>query len=153
MDSNALIARYAQRIEKLLIQHYGATGSDLPSRIASVAEELPPELLERLRELATLAAGSADRLPSDEEIAEFVFRCGQIGERLETDLKAKASENLIFVGTDGRTVTDPEKADLDALTRFLTARDRLLRKAADISLKILVIGVLLLIAGFLIGVI
>jgi hypothetical protein len=67
--------------------------------------------------------------------------------------QARAADKLVFVDTDGRTVTDSEGTDLDRLSRFLVIRDRFLRKAADFSLKVLVAAVLIFAVGFAFGLI
>lgn len=151
MDPKTLISSFRERIDLALIRHLGAQGDSLSARIASVARELPAELENQLREIA--GERSAADAAGESAVADFAFLCGRAVERIEALAKSRAAEDLIFMDADGRSVTDPATADLDTLARFRVARDRLLRKAADFSLKVLAITVVLVAAGFLLGLI
>lgn len=149
MEPNEPVTSYCQRVEMALIHHLGARGDTLKAKISSVANELP----EPLAILLTEIAGSASPTSSLDSAAELAFRCGQAVERIEDLARQRAAEDLIFTDSAGHAVTDPEKADLDTLSRFRAARDRFLRKAADFSLKLLAVLVLLTSVAFLIGII
>jgi hypothetical protein len=84
---------------------------------------------------------------------DFVFRCGQAFERLESFRQIRAAENLVFVPLNGSPPEEPEKTDLDAIARFVAARDRLLKAVASFTLKFLLVLAGLLILGMLIGLI
>lgn len=153
MDASKLIAAYAQRVEDTLVEDFGGRGDSLATIAASVASELPGELQTLLLQIAGKQEAGRHETGAAEAAVAFAFLCGQLLERLDQFRRTRAAENLVFVDTDGRAVSDPERADLDRLSRFLVLRDRLLRKAADFSLKVLVIGVAILVLGFALGLI
>ncbi len=151
MDSSLLISQYKQRLEMALIHRLGARGESLRARIRDVAAELPEDLVLVLNALDGNSVGGTAE--SNVAVADYAFRCGQAIERIENLARARAADDLIFTDTAGNPVTDPTGADLDTLSRFRVARDRMLRKAADFSLKVLVAAVGLLLLGFLFGLI
>jgi hypothetical protein len=153
MDASNLIAAYARRVEDSLIQDCGARGDSLAEIAQSVAFELPEDLKALLLEVAGKQEPGRDDTGSDVAAVAFAFQCGQLLERLDQFRRSRAAENVAFIDTDGRTVSDPERADLDRLSRFMVLRDRLLRKAADFSLKVLVTAVMILVVGFALGLI
>lgn len=151
MNSTSLISLYRQRLEMALIHHLGARGDSLRARIRDVAAELPEGLNVLLSELEGSAADGAAE--SNLAVADYAFRCGQAIERIENVARTRAAEDLIFTDVAGNPVTDPAGADLDTLSRFRVARDRFLRQAADFSLKVLVLAVVLLVLAFMLGLI
>lgn len=134
-----------------LIQHLGAQGDSLSEKISDVAAVLPVELRELLQGLA------GERPPNDtdgpEASVECAFQCGRAIEWIKNLARNRAVDDLIYIDADGNSLMDPERADLDNLSRFRVARDRLLRSAADFSLKVMFLVVLLLFLGLLAGVI
>lgn len=147
MGSKSVPTSYRERLELALIHHLGARGESLHTRIASVADELPPDLHALLQDLETD--------PADGNVGaslDYVFRCGRAVERIESVARARA-EDLLHTGMDGRPPVDPAPIDLDALARFRITRDRWLRKAADWSLKFIATTIALLVLGLLLGLI
>lgn len=144
---------YRERVELVLARLYGARGGDFTSRVDSVSAVLPEDVRSALRQLAAVGGDDPQRPLADGELADFAFRCGQLVERLEHLRHRTASEDLMYVDSDGRALPGHDEANLDALSRFLAARDRVLRKAADFSLKVLAGAVVLLVLGFMLGLI
>lgn len=148
-----LIEGYIQRIERSLADDFGAHGNGLAELAGSIAPELPDDLKALLLQTTARHAGTpGGALPEDAALA-FTFDCGRLLERLDQFRRARAADTLVFIDSDGRAFGDPERADLDRLSRFIVLRDRLLRKAADFSLKVLVTAVVLLVVGFALGLI
>lgn len=152
MSTRAPIESCKQRLSLALIHHLGAEGDTLNARLAAVASDLPSDLLTSLQELERFAATPDADTSGDRDI-DFAFRCGQAVERIGNLARTRAADDLIYTGTDGQPLTDPALTDLDALSRFRVTRDRLLRKAADLSLKILVGLIVLVILAMLLGLI
>lgn len=153
-DLKPVTRAYVQRVEQALIRDFGARGDDLAQLAQSVATELPDELSALLRQAAAqLNSGvPPDQALKAEDALTLAFDCGRLIEQLDHFRRTRA-EALVHLDTDGRTVTAPEPADLDRLSRFMVLRDRWLRKAADFSLKLLVTAVLILVLGFALGLI
>jgi hypothetical protein len=61
-------------------------------------------------------------------------------------------ENAI-IGLDSVTAEPLAQAQSDQLSRFIASRDRLFRKTADFTLKILLTGLGLLFLGLLLGIV
>jgi len=153
-DLNPVTGAYVQRVEQALIRDFGARGEGLEQLAQSVATELPDEISALLRQTATRLNSrvTPDQSLEVEDALTLAFDCGRLLEQLDQFRRTRA-EALVHLDTDGRTVTDPEPADLDRLSRFMVLRDRWLRKAADFSLKLLVTAVLILVLGFALGLI
>ncbi|RYU62939.1 hypothetical protein EWI61_00255 [Methylolobus aquaticus] len=151
---NPVTGAYVQRVEQALIRDFGARGEGLEQLALSVATELPDEISALLRQTATRLNSrvTPDQSLDVEDALTLAFDCGRLLEQLDQFRRTRA-EALVHLDTDGRTVTDPEPADLDRLSRFMVLRDRWLRKAADFSLKLLVTAVLILVLGFALGLI
>lgn len=152
MSSQELIESCKHRVNLALIHHLGAEGDSLSARVDAIASDLPPELLASLRQLDGFRA-EPDADSREETCIDFAFRCGQAVERIANLARTRAADDLIYTGTDGRPLTDPSTTDFDTLSRFRVARDRFLRKAADLSLKVLVGLIVLFSLAMLLGLI
>ena len=153
MDMNELAAGYTQKLEALLIRDFAAKGRDLTETIGSIEASLPAELRDFLHEIA----GRSRRLNQSREPSkdgtELIFRCGQAFERLEFLKQRRAAENLALLPGEGVSPGELDQTDLDAIARFVAARDKILQTAANYTLKFLLVLVGLLILGVLIGLI
>lgn len=87
------------------------------------------------------------------DAAELIFRCGQVFERLESLRRSRIADSLSFATADGSLPDDLEMTELDAIARFVAARDRFMKAVANFTLKFLLLLVGLLVLGMLIGVI
>ena len=153
MDMNELASHYIQKLEYLLARDFSAKGHDLEAKVTSIAAALPDELRDFLQGTALLGRRLHQSGEPNREVMDFVFRCGQAFERLESFRQIRAAENLVFVPLNGSPPEEPEKTDLDAIARFVAARDRLLKAVASFTLKFLLVLAGLLILGMLIGLI
>ena len=152
MSTQEPIESCKQRLSLALIHHLGAEGPSLNAWIAAIASDLPADLLSSLRELDRFQA-EPDTHAKEEACFDFAFRCGQAVERIASLARARAADDLIYTGPDGRPLTDPTLTDLDSLSRFRVARDRFLRQAADFSLKVMVGLIVLFSLAMLLGLI
>jgi hypothetical protein len=152
-DAGELIARYAQRLEMTLNQHLGVRGNGLAQTVDAAIDQIPGEIGTLLKAASDDAMRSEREPLSEEDAMAFAFRAGQIVEKLGAFRAALAAEQLPSLDADGRSVADPERLDYDRLSHLMVVRDRLLRKAADFSLKVLVTVVLALVVGFSLGLI
>jgi hypothetical protein len=152
-DAAKLIERYAQRLEMSLNQHLGVSGNGLAQAVDAAIDQIPGEIGTLLQAASGDLTRSEREPVSDEDAMAFAFRAGQIVEKLGAFRAALAAEQLPSLDADGRNVADPERLDFDRISHWMVVRDRLLRKAADFSLKILVTVVLALVIGFSLGLI
>ena len=61
-------------------------------------------------------------------------------------------ENVVM-GPDSVTATPLESSEIEPLARLIEVRDRVFRKVADFTLKALLVGLALLMAGLVFGLI
>lgn len=150
MPIDKLASVYTQELENFLATDFAATGSSLAEKISSIEGSLPTELREALREIVRRSHRTDE---TQTELMELVFRCGQAFERLQSLRRSRIVDSLTFVTADGSPPDDLEKTDLDAVARFVAARDRFMKAVADFTLKFLLVLSGLLILGVLIGLI
>ncbi len=140
---------YLKKLEDMLAHDFAATGDTLAEKLASIRSKLPDQLAADLESLA----GHAPTGDNDDEVAGLVFRCGQLAEQLRGVLLAQAAENLAAAHPGGLDTEELAPADLDAVARFMAARDRFMRAVANFTLKALLIIVGLLIIGLALGIV
>lgn len=138
MHSKTTPQFYLYKLESLLADDFYAEGSDLSAKITAIADSLPVELADELRDIAahSQSAGADD--------LELVFRVGIAMERLAVYQKNRVDESLALAW-DHPAPALPEEA-MDTLARLLAARDRAVKAVADFTLKALMVclGLLLL---------
>lgn len=149
MDGNESVKVYLQKLENLLDSDFSAEGGNLTEKLDSVGTGLPDELQVFLRDIAERAV----RANQSEDFADLFFRFGQAAEQLRALRQNRAAESVASLRTDGLSPAQLEKTELDAIARFLAARDRVMRTVADFTLKALLILIGLLILGLLFGVV
>lgn len=140
---------YLRNLESILENDFSATGDNLSEKLASIRLKLPDDLAAGIEELI---AGSRSS-PAEADWAALIFRCGQLSQRLEGLRQAWAAENVVSAHPAGIAPEELESTDLDAIARFIAARDRVMRVIADFTLKALLIILGLLIAGLALGII
>ncbi|MDD5033751.1 MAG: hypothetical protein PHE55_03255 [Methylococcaceae bacterium] len=138
------------RLETLLAEEFSAEGPDWTAQLERVKSELPEDLRGFMQDLIRERALAEQ---GEESLAEFAFHCGQAYERLEAYAQSRLAANIAFVGPDGAAAPELDKADLDAIARFVSVRDRILKTVADYTLKFLLVSVILLISGLALGLI
>jgi hypothetical protein len=152
MDVNETIQIYLLKLNNQLDSDFAAQGDDLASRIGSIRSLLPDELQALLRDID--ARATQLKLSAQEDntsLADFIFRCGLASEQLEALRQNRAAESVAAFQTNGLPPADLEKTELDAIARFIAARDRVLRKVADFTMKAMLILLGLLILGLVLG--
>lgn len=153
MKTQTVALTCLEPLKKLLATHFQGRGEDFRDLLASVEGQLPDKLREDLEELAGRADLLSEVSRDSEALLSFVFRCGQLHERLDALRLDRALGRLGFVHADDLPVEHLDKADLDAFARFAAARDRLLKTVADYTLKFLVVSAVLLMVGLSFGLI
>ncbi|MEW6036878.1 MAG: hypothetical protein AB1648_01280 [Pseudomonadota bacterium] len=153
MDSKTVVDASLARLDKLLAQDYGAKGSSLADRIHGLAAVLPADTRQRLLDLAARGESLARTDAGELALAEFVFDCGVAYEQADFLRKAQLAEELGLAGVNGLPPAGLERSDLDAMARFLAARDRLLAKVAGFTLKALAVMGALFVIGLVFGVV
>ena len=152
MNSNLLIDKSLAKLEELIAREFGASGPDFAGRAKTAAAQLPDELAAALRELS----GQAEPLRSEsdpERLADFVFRCGDLYARLSAYEQVRMELENVVMGPDSVTATPLESSEIEPLARLIEVRDRVFRKVADFTLKALLVGLALLMAGLVFGLI
>lgn len=153
MDSKTVVDAALARLDTLLAEDYGAKGSSLAERIRGLTAVLPADTRKRLLDLAAQGESLARTGAGEQALAEFVFDCGVAYEQVDFLRKAQLAEDLGLVEMNGLPPAELERSDLDAMARFIAARDRLVAKVAGFTLKALAVMGALFIIGLVFGVV
>ncbi len=145
---NQSLAPYVENLENLLEADFAATGNNLNEKIDSVRSDLPEDVVTDIDTIA--AAASMNNIP---DLADLLFRCGQATQRLEVLRRSRAADNVVAAHPEGISPDELENTDLDAVARFIAARDKVMRFVADFTLKALLVIVGLLVLGLVLGII
>lgn len=140
---------YLKKLEDMLVHDFAAKGETLAEKLESIRSKLPDELAADIESLA----GHAPTGARVEEEAGLVFRCGQVSEQLRGVLLAQAAESVAAAHPAGLNTEELAPADLDAVARFMAARDRFMRAVANFTLKALLVIVGLLVIGLALGIV
>ncbi|QJD30895.1 hypothetical protein [Methylococcus geothermalis] len=153
MDSKTVVDASLARLDTLLAEDYGAKGQGLADRIRGLTAVLPADTRKRLLDLVAQGESLARTGAGERALAEFVFDCGVAYERVDFLRKAQLAEDLGLVGMNGLPPAELERSDLDAMARFIAARDRLVAKVASFTLKALAVMGALFVIGLVFGVV
>jgi hypothetical protein len=152
MDDNETMMVYLHRLENQLDNDFAAQGDNLAAKTGSIRSLLPDELHALLRDIDTRATQLKLSARNDGAgLADFAFHCGRAGEQLKALRQNRAAESVAALQINGLPPDGIEKTELDAVARFIAARDRILRVVADFTLKVLLILVGLLILAVVLG--
>ena len=141
-------SHFIQQIENLLGEGFAAEGSGLTAKVRSLGDELPEDLRGLL--LTLDLDGKED---GDNESQQFAFLCGRAYQQLETLQRQKLESHVAFLAPDGTAPPEMDEKDFDAIARFITLRNRLLKTVADYTLKFLLVSAILLVIGLALGLI
>lgn len=152
MNLDPFIESSLQSLDNLLVRELGMTAGHFGARAEQAADNLPDDLAEPLRALAGLHGRLISAAePDPRQAGDFCFACGALHEKLSALLLARMELESAILGPDSVRTTPLQRAQSDQLTRFIETRDRLFRKVADWTLKLLLIGLGLLILGLMLG--
>lgn len=154
MNWNTLIDAPLGRLDELLVRDFGAPQGDFAAKAERVAEQLPDELgaaLVELRRRLTLLRAETE--PDFEHLADFAFRCGELHAGLTAYIQVQMELENVVVGSDRINPTPLAASEVEPLARLVEVRDRLFRKVADFTLKVLLIGLGLMILALVFGLI
>jgi hypothetical protein len=153
MDSKTVVDVAIARLDTLLAEDYGAKGGSLAERIRGLTAVLPADTRKRLLDLAAQGESLARMGAGEQALAGFVFDCGVAYEQVDFLRKAQLAEDLGLVEMNGLPPAELERSDLDAMARFIAARDRLVAKVAGLTLKAFAFMGALFIIGLVLGVV
>jgi hypothetical protein len=153
MDSKAVVDTCLLKLEMLLVTDYSAKGESLEDKIHNLTAALPAETRKRLLELVARGRVLERAETGEADLAEFVFECGVLYEQVDFLRKAQLAEDLGLVEMDGLPPAELERSELDAMARFIVARDRLVAKVASFTLKALAVMGALFVIGLVFGIV
>lgn len=153
MDSKAVVDTCLLKLEMLLVTDYSAKGESLEDKIHNLTAALPAETRKRLLELVARGRALERAETGEADLAEFVFECGVLYEQVDFLRKAQLAEDLGLVEMDGLPPAELERSELDAMARFIVARDRLVAKVASFTLKALAVMGALFVIGLVFGIV
>lgn len=154
MNTHQFLDACLSRLDELLDHQFQTSASDFTGKVNAIAAQLPEEPAQALYEvLGRRAALSAEEAPAPESLADFAFLCGRAYEQLEAWRRIQMEMENVLTGPDSVSATPLQASQVEPLSRFIEARDRIFRKVADFTLKALLIGLGLLILGLVLGLI
>jgi len=154
MNKDSIIEASLAKLGELLAQHFPADALDFAERAKHAADLLPGELANPLAALVEARARiKADSGAGSEQVADFVFRCGQLYEQIKAYRQIEMEMENVRVGSSSVEAEQLQPGQLDLMARFIETRDRIFRKVADFTLKALLIMLGLLTLGLLLGLI
>jgi len=123
------------------------------AHLTDAIAELPDEFTQPLSQILHLHKDLISGNATDSlQAGEFCFTCGIVCEKLQALALAQMEVENAFIGLDSIRTGPLAQTQSDQISRFIAARDRLFRKTADLTLKILLIGLGLLFLGLLLGI-
>ena len=152
MNSKTIIEASTSQLDQLLTNDLGLTSPSFPQRIEEAITRLPDDFAEPLRHILNLHK----RLETDGEgkealMGEFCFACGAMHERIKAQTLARMEVESAIMGMDAVSTSPLQAAQSDQLGRLIATRDRIFRKVADVTLKVLIVILGLLILGLFLG--
>jgi len=127
--------------------------ADFESHVTEAIAELPEEFTQPLRHILSLQKELTSATADNTRAAEFCFACGAMHEKLQALILAQMEVEHAIIGLDSVSAEPLARSQSDQLSRFIASRDRLFRKTADLTLKILLTGLALILVGLLLGVV
>ena len=120
--------------------------------MVQAAERLPDDLsrdtLRLLRELETYEAAQEPLL-----LGDLLFDMGILHEKIRAQSQAQMEIESAIIDLDGVRTASLEIPESERISRFIALRDKLFRKVADVTLKVMLSLLALLILGLLVGIV
>ncbi|TAN53751.1 MAG: hypothetical protein EPN21_00710 [Methylococcaceae bacterium] len=138
---------YLQKLESVLADDFYAEGADLAAKTAHMADSLPTDLAEYLRDLAQYSRETGG------DPLELAFRSGIAMERLAAYKKSRVDESLALAWPGDQPHPLLPEEEMDTLARLLAARDRVVKAVADFTFKALMVCLGLLVLWILVNLI
>jgi hypothetical protein len=154
MNTTDVMAYSINQLDQYLMSEANASGTSFPARALEAIASLPDDVadeLEALLDLHTLLSEGGATDPA--LVGRFCFTCGSIHQQLLAMQQVQLELESAIIGPDSVTATRLQPEQIDHLSRFIDTRDRIFRKFADTTLKLLLAGLGLMLVGLLLGII
>jgi hypothetical protein len=153
-EKNSLLAAGINSLEALLSDQFGCRSAGFGGKVNEIMPVLPEDLAHGLADLDRLGRHLLGNDAADEtQVGGFLFQCGCLHERLLAYRQLELAAASLADDTEGMLRDRLDQPQLDALSRFVEFRDRLLRTVADFTLKALLILLGLFVLGTFVGLI
>jgi hypothetical protein len=140
------------RLKHTLTELLGIQGISFEEQMVQAAERLPDDLsrdtLRLLRELETYEAAQEPLL-----LGDLLFDMGILHEKIRAQSQAQMEIESAIIDLDGVRTASLEIPESERISRFIALRDKLFRKVADVTLKVMLSLLALLILGLLVGIV
>lgn len=139
------------RLKHTLTELLGIQEISFEEQMIQAAERLPDDLsrdtLRLLRELETYEAAKEPLL-----LGDLLFDMGILHEKIRAQSQAQMEIESAIIDLEGVRTASLEIPESERISRFIALRDQLFRKVADVTLKVMLILLGLLILGLLLGI-
>ena len=139
------------RLKHTLTELLGIQEISFEEQMVQAAERLPDDLsrdtLRLLRELETYEAAKEPLL-----LGDLLFDMGILHEKIRAQSQAQMEIESAIIDLEGVRTASLEIPESERISRFIALRDQLFRKVADVTLKVMLILLALLILGLLLGI-
>lgn len=139
------------RLKHTLTELLGIQEISFEEQMIQAAERLPDDLsrdtLRLLRELETYEAAKEPLL-----LGDLLFDMGILHEKIRAQSQAQMEIESAIIDLEGVRTASLEIPESERISRFIALRDQLFRKVADVTLKVMLILLALLILGLLLGI-
>ena len=140
------------RLKHTLTELLGIQEISFEEQMVQAAERLPDDLsrdtLRLLRELETYEAAKEPIL-----LGDLLFDMGILHEKIRAQSQAQMEIESAIIDLEGVRTASLEIPESERISRFIALRDQLFRKVADVTLKVMLILLALLILGLLLGIV
>ena len=140
------------RLKHTLTELLGIQEISFEEQMVQAAERLPDDLsrdtLRLLRELETYEAAKEPLL-----LGDLLFDMGILHEKIRAQSQAQMEIESAIIDLEGVRTASLEIPESERISRFIALRDQLFRKVADVTLKVMLILLALLILGLLLGIV
>lgn len=154
MNTTDVMAYSINQLDQYLMNEANASGTSFAARASGAIASLPDDVaddLEALLQLHTLLSEGGATDPA--LVSRFCFNCGSIHQQLLAMQQVQMELESAIIGPGSVTTTRLQPGQIDHLSRFIDTRDRIFRKVADATLKLLLAGLGLMLVGFLLGIV
>ena len=140
------------RLKHTLTELLGIQEISFEEQMVQAAERLPDDLsrdtLRLLRELETYEAAKEPIL-----LGDLLFDMGILHEKIRAQSQAQMEIESAIIDLEGVRTASLEIPESERISRFIALRDQLFRKVADVTLKVMLILLAILILGLLLGIV
>lgn len=154
MNNTDVMAYSINQLDHYLMNEANASGTSFPARASRALASLPDDVADELQALLKLHTLLSEGGATDPAlVSQFCFNCGSIHQQLLAMQQVQMELESAIMGPDSVTTTRLQPEQIDHLRRFIDTRDRIFRKVADATLKLLLAGLGLMLVGLLLGII